>query len=70
MTSNLKDFLQQHVDSGTLPGAVALVAHGNRVEVATAGSLDTEGNAPMARDLIVRIASITKPITIAAPLRS
>ena len=32
----------------------------------TAGSVDLEGSAPMARDSIFRIASITKPITAAA----
>jgi CubicO group peptidase (beta-lactamase class C family) len=60
--------LQQHVDRGTAPGAVALVARGDDVEVVTAGSVDTEGTAPMARDSIFRIASITKPITAAAVL--
>ncbi|WP_405873020.1 MULTISPECIES: serine hydrolase domain-containing protein [unclassified Streptomyces] len=64
----LHDILHQHVDRGTIPGAVALVARGDDVEVVTVGSLDTEGTAPMARDSIFRIASITKPITAAAVL--
>jgi len=66
--SRLNDFLHEHVDAGTLPGAVALVAHGDRVEVAAAGSLDTDNSAPMARDSIFRIASITKPIVAAGLL--
>ncbi|MCX4880655.1 serine hydrolase [Streptomyces sp. NBC_00847] len=66
--SDLHDILHQHVDRGTAPGAVALVARGDDVEVVTVGSLDTEGSAPMARDSIFRIASITKPITAAAVL--
>jgi len=66
--NSLKDFLQQHVQAGTLPGAVALLAHGDHVEVAVAGSVDTAGSAPMARDSIFRIASITKPIVAAALL--
>ena len=44
------------------------VAHGARVEVEAAGSLDTEGKAPITRDSIVRIASITKPIVAGALL--
>jgi CubicO group peptidase (beta-lactamase class C family) len=63
--SDLGDLLRKPVEAGTLPGAVALVAHGDRVEVAAAGSVDTEGSAPMARDSIFRIASISKPIVAA-----
>ncbi|MCX5057261.1 MULTISPECIES: serine hydrolase [unclassified Streptomyces] len=66
--SDLHDILQQHVDRGTAPGAVALVARGDDVEVVTVGSVDTDGSAPMARDSIFRIASITKPIAAAAVL--
>jgi CubicO group peptidase (beta-lactamase class C family) len=66
--NSLKDFLQRHVQAGTLPGAVALVARGDHVEVEAAGSVDTAGSAPMARDSIFRIASITKPIVAAALL--
>jgi len=66
--NTLHDILRQHVDRGTAPGAVALVARGDDVEVVTVGSVDTDGTAPMARDSIFRIASITKPITAAAVL--
>lgn len=66
--NSLKDSLQEHVDAGTLPGAVALVAHGDHVQVEAAGSADTGGKAPMARDSIFRIASITKPIVAAGLL--
>jgi CubicO group peptidase (beta-lactamase class C family) len=66
--STLHDILHQHVERGTVPGAVALVARGDDVEVVTVGSVDTDGTAPMARDSIFRIASITKPITAAAVL--
>lgn len=65
MTS-LQTLLTTYVDAGTIPGAVALVARGDRVEVATAGFSDTGGTSPMARDSVFRIASITKPITAAA----
>jgi hypothetical protein len=62
----MQDILERHAKEGTVPGAVALVARGDRVEVVAAGSIDLEGSAPMARDSIFRIASITKPITAAA----
>jgi len=65
MTS-LQDIFAPHVSDGSLPGAVALVARGDRVQVETAGSAALDGGAPMARDSIFRIASITKPITAAA----
>jgi CubicO group peptidase (beta-lactamase class C family) len=57
MTS-LRDLLDTAVASGTVPGAAALVARGDEVEVGSAGEVDA--------DSIVRIASITKPITAAA----
>jgi CubicO group peptidase (beta-lactamase class C family) len=64
--SNLRDILQTHVSDGSVPGAVALMARGDRVEVAAAGFAAADGTCPMARDSIFRIASITKPITAAA----
>ncbi|WP_369258465.1 serine hydrolase domain-containing protein [Streptomyces sp. R35] len=62
----LHDLLNAYVDDGTVPGAVGLVARGDRVDVQAVGSVDVEGSAPMARDTIFRIASISKPITAAA----
>jgi CubicO group peptidase (beta-lactamase class C family) len=64
--SNLHDILQTHVSNGSVPGAVALVARGDRVEVQAAGCADVGGTCPVGRDSIFRIASITKPITAAA----
>ncbi|MFG2781034.1 serine hydrolase domain-containing protein [Streptomyces prunicolor] len=66
--SELRETLIRHVQGGTVPGAVGLVARGGDVEVVAVGSVDAEGTAPMARDSIFRIASITKPITAAAVL--
>ncbi|MFC8512200.1 serine hydrolase domain-containing protein [Streptomyces sp. NPDC057257] len=66
--SALYDSLRRYVDDGELPGAVALVARGVDVEEVVVGSVDADGTAPMARDSIFRIASITKPITAAALL--
>ena len=57
--------LKTYVDNGSLPGAVGLVARGQQAEVAVVGSAAFDG-APMARDSIFRLASVTKPITAAA----
>ncbi|MFF0067058.1 serine hydrolase domain-containing protein [Streptomyces sp. NPDC005279] len=62
----LRDTLEKHVSTGSVPGAVGLVARGDRVEVEAVGAVDVEGTAPMARDSIFRIASITKPVVAAA----
>ncbi|MFI5768599.1 serine hydrolase domain-containing protein [Streptomyces sp. NPDC051658] len=66
--SNLRDLLEKHVGGGAAPGAVGLVARGDRVEVAAVGSADAGGAAAMARDSIFRIASMTKPVTAAATM--
>jgi CubicO group peptidase (beta-lactamase class C family) len=63
--ADLHDTLQAHVDNGSVPGAVGLVARGDRMELAAVGSIAVDG-AAMARDSIFRFASITKPITAAA----
>src|SRR5205814_2378031 len=63
--AGLHDLLEGYVGSGTLPGAVGLVARGDRAEVAAVGSA-TAGGPAMARDSIFRLASVTKPITAAA----
>ncbi|GAA2757836.1 serine hydrolase domain-containing protein [Actinopolymorpha rutila] len=67
MSGDLNDLLSTHVGNGngTVPGAVAVVARGDNLELAVAGSVDVEGTAPMARDTIFRIASLTKQVTAA-----
>jgi CubicO group peptidase (beta-lactamase class C family) len=64
--TDLHGVLEAYVRDGSVPGAVGLVAHGDRVEVAAVGHVDVEGTSPMARDSIFRVASITKPVIAAA----
>ncbi|MEU6865469.1 serine hydrolase domain-containing protein [Streptomyces sp. NPDC046876] len=64
--TGLREVLEPFVDSGALPGAVGLVARGGRVEVEAVGSADAEGSAPMVRDSVFRVASLTKPVIAAA----
>jgi CubicO group peptidase (beta-lactamase class C family) len=63
--SDLHEILEGYVRDGSVPGAVGLVATGDEIELTVVGSKDIDG-APMARDSIFRLASITKPITAAA----
>ena len=62
--SELRTLLQRHL--GAASGAVALLARGEDIQVAAAGAVDVEGSAPMRRDTLFRIASVTKPIVAAA----
>jgi CubicO group peptidase (beta-lactamase class C family) len=55
--------LARHVESGQIPGLVALVHHRGREYVETIGSLAFDSKVPMRRDTICRLASTTKPIT-------
>jgi CubicO group peptidase (beta-lactamase class C family) len=66
--TDLRTTLETYVQSGSLPGAVALLARGEQLEVLTVGSQGLEHEAPMARDTLFRIASITKPIAAAAAM--
>ena len=62
--------LQGVVDGGTLSGAVTLLwRHGKVAQVNTIGWRNIEQKAPMQRDTIFRIASMTKPITSVAILQ-
>jgi CubicO group peptidase (beta-lactamase class C family) len=64
----LHDSMAAHVAAGQLPGLVTLVAHGDELHVDTIGSPSFGGDAPLRRDAIFRIASLTKPTTAAATL--
>src|ERR1700724_1338814 len=57
-----------YVERGEIPGIVTLVARGDEVHVDAIGTTTVDGNAPMRRDTIFRIASITKPIAAAATM--
>ncbi|HPX35421.1 MAG TPA: serine hydrolase domain-containing protein [Mycobacterium sp.] len=59
----------QAVESGLLSGAVTLVWHRGKVlQVNEIGHRDVEATLPMRRDTIFRIASMTKPVTVAAAM--
>jgi CubicO group peptidase (beta-lactamase class C family) len=61
--------MKQYVDQGRIPGVVTLVArHGKVAVLGRYGKLDLEKNAPMQRDTIFRIASMSKAVTSVAAL--
>jgi CubicO group peptidase (beta-lactamase class C family) len=64
---NLRATAERHVSDTQVPGLVALVAHGTDIHVEALGSL-TIGGAPVERDSLFRIASMSKPITAAVTL--
>ncbi len=62
------DLLRDHAARREVAGAVGLIARGDTVRVATAGVQDLASVAPMRRDTIFRIASMTKPMVAAAAM--
>ncbi|MGA2076364.1 MAG: serine hydrolase domain-containing protein, partial [Terriglobia bacterium] len=60
----LHSVMQQEVDEKQLAGIVTILArHGRVVEEKTYGKKDIASGAPMTRDTIFRIFSMTKPVT-------
>ena len=64
--ARIDDLLREQVARGDLAGAVGLIAHRDAAHVAVAGVQDLASAAPMRRDTIFRIASMTKPVVAAA----
>jgi CubicO group peptidase (beta-lactamase class C family) len=66
--ARMHDVLQGHVTRGEVPGIVSLVSRCGETHVEALGVQSLEGGAPMRRDTIFRIASMTKPIVAVAAL--
>jgi CubicO group peptidase (beta-lactamase class C family) len=64
----LHDVMAGYVVRGETPGLVALVSQRDQVHVATLGAKAKDGNDPVRRDTIFRLASMSKPITAAAAM--
>jgi len=61
--------LKADIEKGVIPGAIVLVArHGKIAMFETLGMLNPEAKAPMTRDAIFRIYSMSKPITSVAAM--
>ena len=69
--ARLRELLERRVDSGFVPGVVAVLARHGEVHVEATGNLAFEGagsTTPMARDTICRLGSMTKPIVAACAM--
>ncbi|WP_222125767.1 serine hydrolase [Paenibacillus sp. Y412MC10] len=64
----MRDVLARHVESGKIPGLVALVNRNGETHVEAIGTMRHDGGAPMRRDTIFRMASTSKPVTMAAAM--
>ena len=65
----IREAVQRHIDAGSLPGAVTLVARRGKIAHFEAhGLIDVETKRPMPRDAVFRLASMSKPITAVAVL--
>ena len=59
----MSDVFRREIDKGTMPGATVMVARGGQIGwFDTLGKQDPTASAPMTRDTIFRIFSMTKPI--------
>lgn len=66
--SRMHDALHHYVDGRQLPGLVAVVSRRGAEHVDAIGNLAFDRTAPMQRDSIFRLASVTKPITAVATM--
>jgi CubicO group peptidase (beta-lactamase class C family) len=69
--ARVRDMLERQVDSGFVPGALAVVARHGEVHIEATGNLAFEGagsRTPMAGDTICRMGSMTKPIVAACAM--
>jgi CubicO group peptidase (beta-lactamase class C family) len=63
----MHEVMASHVAAGEMPGLVTLVSRHGEIHVDAIG-LQAIGGAPMARDTIFRITSMTKPVTAVAAM--
>ncbi len=69
--ARVRGLLERHVESGFVPGVVAVLARHGEVHVEATGTLAFEGagsRTPMAGDTICRLGSMTKPIVAACAM--
>ncbi|MDT0448032.1 serine hydrolase domain-containing protein [Streptomyces hesseae] len=64
----IRDVLARHVESGKIPGVVALFSKDDETHVEALGTMQHDGGAPMRRDTVFRMASASKPVSIAAAM--
>jgi CubicO group peptidase (beta-lactamase class C family) len=65
---SMHDVMAGHVAALDVPGVVTLVSRRGEVHVDAIGTKASGGSEPMRRDMIFRVASVTKPIVAAAAM--
>lgn len=61
--ARMRDVMSGYIERKEMPGLVSLISHKDDVQVDVLGTKALDSTAPMTRDTIFRIASITKPVT-------
>ncbi|MDK1347740.1 serine hydrolase domain-containing protein [Streptomyces sp. 378] len=64
----MRDVLARYVESGKIPGLVALVSRGEETHAEALGTIRHDGGPPMRRDTIFRMASTSKPVGMSAAM--
>jgi CubicO group peptidase (beta-lactamase class C family) len=64
----VRDVLARHVESGRIPGLVALISRDGQTHVEAVGTMRHDGGPPMRRDTLFRMASTSKPVSVAAAM--
>jgi CubicO group peptidase (beta-lactamase class C family) len=64
----MREAMTRHVESGRMPGLVALISRRGETYVDVIGAKAFDSSEPMQRDTIFRIASLTKPIVAVAAM--
>lgn len=64
----MHEIMAGHVERGNVPGIVTLISRHGTEHVDALGATALGGSAPIARDTIFRIASMTKPIVAVATM--
>ncbi|MFI7018714.1 serine hydrolase domain-containing protein [Streptomyces sp. NPDC050164] len=64
----MRDVLARYVESGKIPGLVALVSRGEETHAEALGTMRHDGGPPMRRDTIFRMASTSKPVGMSAAM--
>ena len=64
----MRETMARHIENGRLPGLVTLISRRGETHVEAIGTMAFDSSAPMRRDTIFHVASLTKPITAAAAM--
>jgi predicted dithiol-disulfide oxidoreductase (DUF899 family) len=66
--ARMRDVMAGYVQRGDVPGVVTAVSRRGEIHIEALGTQAYEGDAPMRRDTLFRIASLTKPVAAVAAM--